>query len=141
MGFAGLGICRSLRGAAVDIYPSLTYRDLEAALEFLEKAFGLEPEEPGTDEHGAVRHAVLRHGDGLVLLQPDLPDELHGSHIGQGWVYVAVEDPDAHFERAKAAGAEVLGEPHDAMGGQMRGYSARDLEGNLWSFGTDRPGR
>lgn len=41
---------------------------------------------------------------------------------------------------AKAAGAEVLGEPHDAMGG-MRGYSARDLEGNLWSFGTDRPGR
>ena len=58
--------------AAVDIYPSLTYRDLEAALEFLEKAFGLEPEELGTDEHGAVRHAVLRHGDGLVLLQPDL---------------------------------------------------------------------
>ena len=124
----------------MDIYPSLTYRDLGAALEFLEKAFGLEPEDVGTDERGAVRHAALRQGDGLVLLQPDLPDELHGSHLGQGWVYVAVGDVDAHFDRAKAAGAEVLGEPHEAMGGRMRGYSARDLEGNLWSFGTDRPG-
>jgi uncharacterized glyoxalase superfamily protein PhnB len=125
----------------MDVYPSLTYRDLEAALEFLEKAFGLEPEVLGTDEQGAVRHAAVRHGEGLVLLQPDLPDELHGTHLGQGWVYVAVTDPDGHFERARAAGAKMLGEPHDPLEGQMRGYSARDLEGNLWSFGTNRPGR
>jgi uncharacterized glyoxalase superfamily protein PhnB len=125
----------------MDVYPSLTYRDLEAALEFLEKAFGLEPEVLGTDEQGAVRHAAVRHGEGLVLLQPDLPDQLHGTHLGQGWVYVAVTDPDGHFERARAAGATMLGEPHDALDGQMRGYSARDLEGNLWSFGTNRPGR
>ena len=125
----------------MDIYPSLTYRDLEAALEFLEEAFGLEPEVLGTDEHGAIRHAAVRHGEGLVLLQPDLPDQLHGTHLGQGWVYVAVTDPDGHFERARAAGAKMLGEPHDALEGRMRGYSARDLEGNLWSFGTDRPGR
>ncbi len=125
----------------MDVYPSLTYRDLEAALEFLEKAFGLEPEVLGTDEHGAIRHAAVRHGEGLVLLQPDLPDQLHGTHLGQGWVYVAVTDPDGHFERARAAGATMLGEPHDALEGRMRGYSARDLEGNLWSFGTDRPGR
>ncbi len=124
----------------MDVYPSLTYRDLEAALEFLEKAFGLEPEVLGTDEHGAVRYAALRHGEGAILVQPDLPDQLHGSHLGQGWVYLNVADPDAHFDRAKAAGVEVLGEPHDAMGGKMRGYSARDREGNLWSFGTDRPG-
>jgi uncharacterized glyoxalase superfamily protein PhnB len=49
--------------------------------------------------------------------------------------------PDAHYDRAKATGAEVLGEPHDAMGGHQRGYSARDLEGNLWSFGTSKPER
>jgi len=125
----------------MDVYPSLTYRDLEAALEFLEQAFGLEPQVLGTDEQGAIRHAAVRHGAGLVLLQPDLPDQLHGTHLGQGWVYVAVTDPDGHFERARAAGATMLGEPHDALEGQMRGYSARDLEGNLWSFGTDRPGR
>ena len=127
----------------MDVYPSLTYQDLEAALAFLQRGFGLEPVILGTDEHGAIRYAALRHGEGMILLQPDLPEQLHGSHVGQGWVYVAVAvaDPDVHFQRAKAAGVEVLGDPHDAMGGTMRGYSARDLEGNLWSFGTDRPGR
>jgi uncharacterized glyoxalase superfamily protein PhnB len=124
----------------MDVYPSLTYRDLGAALEFLEKGFALQPEDVATDEQGAIRHAVLKHGEGAILLQPDLPEELHGSHLGHGWVYLTVADPDAHYARAKAAGVEVLGEPHDALGGTMRGYSARDLEGNLWSFGTDRPG-
>ena len=32
---------------------------------------------------------------------------LHGEHAGTGWIYVAVDDPDAHYYRAKAAGAEV----------------------------------
>jgi non-ribosomal peptide synthetase component F len=45
----------------------------------------------------------VRHGDGVVLIQPDLPEELHGSHLGQGWVYVAVTDADAHYERARPA--------------------------------------
>jgi uncharacterized glyoxalase superfamily protein PhnB len=123
----------------VDVYPSLTYRDVEAAIAFLERALGLAPEDIIRDEQGMVRSAILRCGSGSVLVQPDLPDELHGSHLGHGWVYVATADPDAHFERARAAGAEVVGEPHDAEE-TMRGYSARDLEGNLWSFGTDRPG-
>jgi ketosteroid isomerase-like protein len=35
---------------------------------------------------------------------------------------VVVEDPEAHYERAKAAGAEVLHEPHEAFGGRQRGY-------------------
>lgn len=124
----------------VDVYPSLTYRDLDAALTFLTEAFGLEIDELGHDDSGAVRYATLKYGDGRVLVQPDLPDELHGSHLGQGWVYLAVPNPDAHFERARAAGARVLGDPHDVQDGAMRGYSARDVEGNLWSFGSDRPG-
>jgi len=119
----------------------LTYRDLEAAVVFLERAFGLELEEAVTAEGGKFRLVTMRHGDGRVLLQPDLPDELHGSHIGHGWVYVAVPDADAHFSQAVAAGADVLGAPHDAFDGTQRGYSARDLEGNLWSFGVDRPGQ
>jgi len=52
---------------------------------------------------------------------------------------VTVDNPDAHYRRAKAAGATVLGEPHGAMDERQRGYSARDLEGNLWSFGSSRP--
>jgi uncharacterized glyoxalase superfamily protein PhnB len=124
----------------MDVYPSLTYRDVEAALAFLTKAFGRQADEVARDDSGAVRYASVKHGSGRVLLQPDLPDELHGSHLGQGWVYVAVPDPDAHFARARDAGAQVLGDPHDALDGTTRGYSARDPEGNLWSFCADRRG-
>lgn len=124
----------------MDVYPSLTYRDLAAAVTFLEAAFGLTIDERVDDEHGDLRLATMRHGQGRVLLQPDLPLELHGSHVGRGWVYLAVADVEAHYERATAAGAETLGNPHDAFDGAQHGYSARDPEGNLWSFGTDRPG-
>lgn len=124
----------------MDIYPSLTYRDVGTALAFLTEAFGLDVDELERDQSGAVRSASLGVGDGRVLVQPDLPDELHGSHLGQGWVYVAVADADAHFSRARATGAQVLGDPHSSPDGTFRGYSARDPEGNLWSFGTDPGG-
>lgn len=131
---------REGRVTSMDVYPSLTYRDLGKAVEVLSTTFSLTIDEVGHDESGALRYATLRHGSGRVLLQPDLPDELHGSHLGQGWVYVAVADLNAHFQRARGAGARVLNDPHVAIDGTTRGYSARDLEGNLWSFGSDRPG-
>ena len=53
-------------------------------------------------------------------------------------VYLAVEDPDAHFARAKPAGAEITRAPTDQPYGS-RVYGARDLEGNAWSFGTYNP--
>ena len=74
----------------------------------------------------------------MVLIEPERPEELHGSHTGKGWVYVAVDDIDAHYEQARRAGADALNEPHEGPGG-MRGYSAHDLEGNVWTFGTARP--
>lgn len=57
---------------------------------------------------------------------------------GLGWIYVAVEDPDGHCRRARAAGAEILAEPYDTDYGS-RDYTARDPEGNQWHFGTHRP--
>ncbi len=45
--------------------------------------------------------------------------------------------PDALFERATAAGAEVVRGLEDEDYGS-RGFSVRDPEGNLWSFGTYR---
>lgn len=120
----------------MDVYPTLTYTDVAAALSWLEKAFGLRPLVIGGPE---LQHAAVVHGEGMVLIEAERPGELHGSHAGHGWVYLAVDDVDAHFARAGAAEAEILNEPHDAMDGAQRGYSARDLEGNLWTFGTARP--
>ncbi len=111
------------------MYPSLTYRDVGAALAWLAGAFGFE-----TKVLGEVS-AIVRSRSGAAIIQAGRPEDLHGSHTGRGWVYVVIGDVDAHYARAKAAGAGLLGEPHD-YGDGYRGYSARDLEGNLWSFGT-----
>ena len=122
----------------MDVYPCLTYRDVRAALNWLADAFGVKPLVPDTEVDEAIENAAVAHRDGVVLIAAERPAQLHGSHTGQGWVYLAVDDIDGHHRRTKAAGVEVLNDPHAGPGG-MRGYSARDLEGNLRTFGTARP--
>lgn len=89
-------------------------------------------------ENGEVSHAQLRFGDGMIMLGSTRGDEWD-DRAGTGWTYVAVEgDIDAHCERARAGGAEILREPEDQDYGS-RDYGARDPEGNVWNFGTYRP--
>jgi len=123
-----------------DIYAILQYRDGRKAIDWLERAFGLEAVSVHDGPDGTVGHAELRHGDGMVMLSSQQPgdDRGFGDHTGQAWVYVVVEDPDAHHDQAKAAGAQVIRELEDQDYGS-RDYSARDLEGNIWSFGTYGP--
>jgi uncharacterized glyoxalase superfamily protein PhnB len=63
-----------------------------------------------------------------------------GGHAPDGMIslYLVVPDPDAHHDRAKAAGAQIVRELADQDYGS-REYRARDPEGNLWSFGTYQP--
>lgn len=82
----------------------------------------------------------IRWGTGVAVAQTDRPADLHGSHIGTDWTYVAIDDPDAHYQHALAAGADVLNVPHSTADGTQRGYSARDVEGNLWTFAVQRFG-
>ena len=86
-----------------------------------------------------VAHAQLTLGSGMIMLgsEPSNPDR-DGLRAGRGCVYVAVDDPDPLYERAKAAGAEVLDEPHDTDYGS-RDFAIKDPEGNMWNFGTYRP--
>jgi uncharacterized glyoxalase superfamily protein PhnB len=124
------------------IYPSLRYRDASAAIEWLCEAFGFERHMvvPGPD--GTIAHAELSFGAGMVMLGSETGEDprRYGSHAGHGWVYVVVDDPDAHHDRAKRAGAEMVMELTDQDYGS-RDYAARDPEGNLWSFGTYNPFR
>ncbi len=122
----------------MDVYPCFTYRDVRAALKWLADAFGVNPLASDNEGHEAIENAAVAHRDGLVLIAAERPENLHGSHTGKGWVYLAVDDLDDHYERTKAAGVAVLNEPHRGPAG-MRGYSARDLEGNVWTFGSARP--
>ena len=124
-----------------NIFPTLQYRDAHAAIDWLERAFGFEGVNVHDGPDGTVAHAELRFGDGMIMVGSATHGEEGGfpDHTGQGWTYVVVEDADAHHDRAKAAGAEIVYELQDQDYGS-RDYSARDPEGNLWSFGTYRPG-
>jgi uncharacterized glyoxalase superfamily protein PhnB len=120
-----------------DVCVCLRYRDARAAVVWLCAAFGFERHAVHEDDGGSVTHAELRHGDSVVLLGP-ARDDVFGDRVGQGWAYVVVADADAHHARAVEAGAEIVMELTDTGYGS-RDYSARDLEGNVWSFGTYRP--
>jgi uncharacterized glyoxalase superfamily protein PhnB len=115
---------------APNIYPFMRFDDADAALDWLSRAFAFEQREVYRNDEGTVQHAEISLGPGIVMLGP-------GDPASQG-VYVAVEDADAHYERAKAAGAEIIREIEDTDYGS-REYAARDLEGHVWSFGTYRP--
>jgi len=121
------------------IFPVLKYDDARAAIEFLERAFGFERHAAYEGENGDVAHAELRLGDEYVMLgSTGEGDDRFNQGAGRYSLYVVVEDPDAHRARASEAGAAIERELNDTDYG-AREYTARDPEGNLWSFGTYRP--
>lgn len=124
--------------------PFMHYVDAPAALDWLSKAFGFERSAVHEGPDGTIAHAEMRYGDGMIMLGPTRENDLgmktarELGAVNQG-VYVIVDDGiDAHYERARAEGAEIVRELHDTDYGS-RDYTARDPEGNLWSFGTYRP--
>jgi uncharacterized glyoxalase superfamily protein PhnB len=119
------------------LYPSLRYKDAKAAHQWLQEAFGFEPVALHEDDNGGIAHAEMRWGSDLIMFG-SVRDDQYGERIGQGWIYATCEDPDALYQRAKAAGAEVTMELTDQEYGS-RDFAVRDLEGNRWSFGTYEP--
>src|SRR5579859_3855598 len=113
-----------------NIFPSLRFADADAALEWMTGAFGFEQRAVYRSDDGVVQHAELSLGAGTIMLGQGDPAS-HG-------IYVVVDDADAHYERAKAAGTEITRELEDTPYGS-REYSARDLDGHIWSFGTYKP--
>jgi uncharacterized glyoxalase superfamily protein PhnB len=122
---------------APTLFPSMRYRDAPAAIKFLKRAFGFEEGQVIANPDGTIAHAELTLGPSILMLG-SARDDMFGERVGHGWLYVAVDDADAHHDRAKAAGAEIVSELHDTDYGS-RDYHARDPEGNWWMFGTYRP--
>jgi uncharacterized glyoxalase superfamily protein PhnB len=121
-------------------FPIVPYPDPRAAIGWLERALGAEPtalHPPDPDEE--LVHAEVRVGEGLVMLSDTRrQDESPFALAGPVAVYVVVEDPDALYERAVAAGAEVVRGLTDQDYGS-REFAVRDPAGNVWSLGTYRP--
>lgn len=129
--------------ARPSVIPTFRYKDNAAAVDFLERAFGFRRKSVVEGAEGTIAHAQLSFGSGIVMLGSGReyergmtsPNEAGGVTSG---VYVVVDDVDAHFERAKSAGVEIVAELSDTDYGS-RDYTARDPEGYLWTFGTFDP--
>jgi uncharacterized protein (TIGR02246 family) len=122
------------------VWPILSYRDARAGMAFLTDAFGFRPGPAyaRNDDPGIIEHAEMRWpgGGGIMLGTAAKDDSPFGQRAaGNDAVYLVCDDPDALFERATAAGAEVVRDLVDEDFGS-RGFTVRDPEGNLWSFGT-----
>ena len=126
--------------------PCLAYRDAPAAIAWLEKAFGFKTVllVPG-DTHDVVAHSELALGDDIIMVYTAHENDPMGMRsprdlagVNQA-LYLVADDVDARFERAVAAGAEVVREPTDEPYGG-RDWVVKDPEGHHWSFGTYRPG-
>ena len=112
----------------------LTYDDADAAVDWLERAFGFERSSVH-EADGKLAHAELRFGDGMIMLGPAGKNDFGA--VSQG-VYLIVDDIAEQYDRARTSGAEILRELADTDYGS-REFMARDPEGNIWSFGTYRP--
>lgn len=124
------------------VWPTLTYRDARAAIAFLRDAFGFEETAvyPRESDPSIIEHAEMRWplGGGVMFGSAEKDDGPFGRRApGNDSVYVVCDDPDARFARATAAGAEVVRGLVDEDYGS-RGFTVRDPEGNLWTFGTYR---
>lgn len=87
---------------------------------------------------GKVNHAAMKLGDGLIMMGYPGPKYKNPKRLGQATqsLYVNVDHVNAHFERARKAGATILEEPTDTFYGHLR-YGAEDPEGHQGYFAQE----
>jgi uncharacterized glyoxalase superfamily protein PhnB len=115
------------------VWPYLLYEDGEAAVEFLARAFGFREVDRQVGAAGGM-HVELELEGGRVYAGQPPAGYVNPAQAGRtSLVYVLVGDVDAHHDRARAEGAEVVEELNDTPFGQRR-YTCNDPQGHQWSF-------
>jgi uncharacterized glyoxalase superfamily protein PhnB len=126
--------------------PAIRYVDANKAIDWLKQALGFTEKAVYRDANGAVQHAELLLGNGMIMIgtfgliketahwfvQPSVAGGLTAS------VYLIVPDCEPVYASAKAAGAEFLQqlETKDYGG---KAFIVRDPEGQIWSVGEYNP--
>ncbi|MFZ3234687.1 MAG: VOC family protein [Stellaceae bacterium] len=118
------------------IIPYLFYRDVPAALDWLGRVFGFTEELRHATPSGM--HAQMMLGGQRIMMGQGSQDwrmqSPRETQVATTGIFVYLPDVDAHHERARAAGAEIVQPPRDEDYG--RTYTARDLDGHPWFFTT-----
>jgi uncharacterized glyoxalase superfamily protein PhnB len=131
--------------------PMLAYEDGPAAMDWLARAFGFRETMRMLAKDGRLSQGEMEAGDGGVIMvanpTPDYQSPKHHRETCEAaaaWskvpyiidgVLVYVDDVDAHFRQAEAAGALILSGVETTPNGKR--YRAEDLEGHRWMF-TER---
>src|SRR5579863_4135199 len=113
------------------VTPYLTIDDPRAVIEFLKKAFDAQEVYAMRDDGGKVRHAELKVGSSILMLGA-AQDQWHARPAN---FYVYVEDCDAMYKKAIAAGGKSLCEPANQFYGDRHG-GVTDAQGNNWWVAT-----
>ena len=116
------------------VIPLLVYKDIQAAHDFLVKAFGFESGGVERNAEGQPIHGEVRAGSATIWLHRVTAEhQLDAPTMASSGLVVQVADVDGHYQRARTAGAQIDSEPVDMTYGQ-REYGARDIEGHRWWF-------
>ena len=113
------------------VSPYLLIPDPARQIAFLTATFGARETARHTMPDGSITHAEVRIGESVIMMGGSSPQ----------WpavacaLYVYVEDTDATYQRALAAGATSIQEPRDQFYGDRSG-GVRDEFGNQWFIGT-----
>lgn len=113
---------------AHSVNPYLVVPDPDATVDFLVRVVGAVPGQRSAFE-GVTMHAEVVIGDSLVMI-----GRAHGPAF-PAMLYVYVDDCDAAYARAIAAGAESLMAPADMFYGDRHG-GVKDAAGNSWWIAT-----
>ena len=127
------------------IVPCLRYADAPKMIDWLCETFGFARHLVVEDGSGGIAHAQLTLGPGMIMLgskRADAFGALQATPEALGGTtqspYVIVADADRLYDKAKAAGAEIVMEIADQdHGGRL--FSCRDPEGHLWNIGSYDP--
>lgn len=128
------------------ILPTMKYRDAPAAIEWLCRAFGFEKHLVVPGKEGKIDHAQLTLGDAMIMLGSFRGADYEAKIRTPGDVggfctqsaYLLVDDPDAVYASAKAAGAEIFQQMQEPdYGGKF--FACIDAEGQIWNVGSYDP--
>ncbi len=127
------------------LIPATRYRDCDAALAFLTEVLALEPLNVYRDDAGAVLHAEMRLGTGVMMFGPDRETPfsrfmVHRDHAGgeTTTIYAVVSDvANLHARVAEKGGEIVMPLEDQPQGGAS--FTVRDPEGHVWTFGDYDP--
>ncbi|MGH7836500.1 MAG: VOC family protein, partial [Candidatus Binataceae bacterium] len=113
------------------ILPHIVYQDLVGAIAWLGAAFGFREHY----RYGAPNGAQVHLGNAWMMLRQAREGSASPAKLGYGTrsLTVFIEDVEAHYQRAKAAGAKIVEEPNTTEYGEFQ-YGAEDLEGHHWLF-------